>query len=263
MCVCEAIEFPIDIEVVERGTQSKEKDAQTEREQNVLGAVYVGALRIPDTAGEADVPPIRDEDLDKDLVHMTAGDDADRVFWAPQQPHAPMQVDAQPSGASVADLLANLGSMPQVAAGFAAQASSGGLGFDPAALLQSLDPARLAQLSNAASQQQQQQQQQPQPSQYQDSSSYYNGANNEYDGYQDSQYGRDRESGRGRGRGRGRGARGGSGAGFTRKQIPCTFYQQGRQVYRTLLLSGEQMADWGPCRCRYGDQCDFAHEMVS
>jgi protein phosphatase 1 regulatory subunit 10 len=70
--------------------------------------------------------------------------------------------------------------------------------------------------------------------------------------------------GRGRGgRFRGRGRGGGDGNGFRHsKRKPCTFFQSGRRAnYQILHIS--RKTDTSQYRCKYGDQCDFAHELIS
>ncbi|KAL0581198.1 hypothetical protein V5O48_000786 [Marasmius crinis-equi] len=73
-----------------------------------------------------------------------------------------------------------------------------------------------------------------------------------------------RGGGRGGGRFRGRG-RGGSEGGFRHnKRKPCSFFQSGRRANLEFLRKNERKLIIPPVyRCKYGDQCDFAHELIS
>jgi protein phosphatase 1 regulatory subunit 10 len=70
---------------------------------------------------------------------------------------------------------------------------------------------------------------------------------------------------KGRGRGRGRG-RGGREDGYRHiKRKPCSFFAAGRRASNLKLMSNEKETDYATSeinRCKYGDQCDFAHDLT-
>ncbi|KAJ6516426.1 hypothetical protein C8R45DRAFT_960109 [Mycena sanguinolenta] len=242
-----SIELPDDIPD-ERGAQSQEKAMQEQREQTALVSLYMTPSSIPDSPAEPSVV-IPDEDVDKEVHEMTTGPDVDAVFWS--GPAIPIdQPQPQPGVGpltSVADLVGQLAGGPSVAPA------------DPGAVMQALPPEQLQQLLAQLSQlpatqqlQQQiqtpQQQQQPQQQPYGDwpglnqfSADYSQAPSFSDDGGERHGGWPMSRGGRGRGRGRGRGGMGGDDGYRHSKKRLCNFFAAGR--------------------CKYGDQCDFSHEM--
>ncbi|KAF8883408.1 hypothetical protein BD779DRAFT_1612268 [Infundibulicybe gibba] len=247
------LEIPADVESRPRGEGSEEKVTQEQREQTALGALYT-PTQVPDSPAEP-VSVISEEEVDRDVKTMTSGPDVDSVFWS----GAP--VLAVPPLTSVADLMGQLAAVGSVngtdtiPGGGGPSFSAPGVdlkaaGLDPSATLsavQSLPQEQLQQLLQQLSA----------PALYGQAGQVpYNGTDqawptpNQYPaeyGYQDDAaaadpWTSDRGRGRGRGRGGGRG-RGDDGGYRHNKRKPCNFFAAGR--------------------CKYGDQCDFAHEVFS
>jgi len=252
------IEIPPDIEARPRGEESQERIAQEEREKIALGALYMSAAQIPDSAVEPS-HQIPEDQVDVNVRIMVTGPDVDSIFWTGPQPAA---VNVEP--VSVSQLVQQLGVASQNPIDtqdpnkpFPAMESnllSTMTGFGNVTpehlthILASLTGHNgyLAQHQAGGG-----------------SSSIppYNAAGdqawnmNQYGadyGYDESNGHDSRRfpsdtgwEGRGRGGRRGRGGgRGGVSEAYkdSRKRKPCTFFAQGR--------------------CRYGDQCDFSHEPV-
>lgn len=247
----------------QRGSESQERATQEQREQTALVSLYMSPSSIPDSPAEPSVV-ILDEEVDKDVREMTTGPEVDSVFWSgpPIPAEQPQPQPGVPPPTSVADLVGQL---------------AGGAGVtvpvDP--VMQALPPeqlqhllAQLSQLPPAQQVQQmhmQQQQQQPpygdwpglnqfsadysQPPAFQDDSGERNGW----------PVGR---GGRGRGRGRGRGGFGGDDGYRHNKKRLCNFFAAGRraqnQISKTRPKTDLCLRNF---RCKYGDQCDYSHEM--
>ncbi|KAF8211668.1 hypothetical protein K438DRAFT_1807693 [Mycena galopus ATCC 62051] len=244
-----SIEMPEDLPD-ERGAGSQEKAMQEQREQTALVSLYMTPSSIPDSPAEPSLI-IPDEDVDKEVHEMTTGPDVDTVFWSgPAMPIDPPQ--PQPGVlplSSVADLVGQLAGGPSAAPA------------DPGAVMQTLPPEQLqqllAQLSQLPPAQQLQQQihsqmhSQMQPQQQQQQQPYgdWPGLNQFSADYSQPAFQDDggerggwpMRGGRGRGRGRGRGGAGGDDGYRHNKKRLCNFFAAGR--------------------CKYGDQCDFSHEM--
>ncbi|TFK88370.1 hypothetical protein K466DRAFT_585597 [Polyporus arcularius HHB13444] len=252
------LEMPPDLQIPPRGGESTERAAQEEREQSALVVLYSSPLEIPDSPAE---PPtqIAEEQVDEGVCIMLTGPEVDGVFW---QGGAPAIVDTVRPSASVAELVGQLASAaPDVMMGDASQAQAampnlyGNLnGINVEQLQQLMQHAQALNQGPYAGPPSQ-----PQPGDPWGPGNQYS----EYDrGYQENGAGRGVGTGDpnrrwteeaqgwgpdrgGRGRGGGRGGRGasrGRGDGFRNtKRKPCSFFQAGR--------------------CRYGDQCDFSHEI--
>lgn len=250
-----------DEERYDRGRESVEKEVQEQREATALAALYPDPSLIPESPSE---PPtaLSDEETEQGMLLMNAGPEIQaEISEHPGDDFAP-----GPSMGSVAELVGQLAAGNQSfvdpsmsgaqfnappgldlkAAGIDAAATVGALQNLPQDTLQTL----LSQLQNTmAVAQAPQPQQPPPPPSYQWGGAPGSGGPPPGDGY--GEYDRWNNNGhseggygRGRGRGRGRGGGGGGGGGDYRpysKRKPCSFFQQGR--------------------CRYGDQCDFLHEM--
>ncbi|KAF9032645.1 hypothetical protein BDZ89DRAFT_1063259 [Hymenopellis radicata] len=76
------IEIPVDIEYKERGLESQEKATQEQREESVLGALYLSLAQIP---------------VDTQVQAMTVGPELEAAFWDPMTPNV-----------NVAELMAQL-----------------------------------------------------------------------------------------------------------------------------------------------------------
>ncbi|KAJ7229156.1 hypothetical protein GGX14DRAFT_416895 [Mycena pura] len=253
------LEMPADLSDQERGSDSKEKTTQEQREQTALVSLYMSPSSIPDSPAEAS-QTIPDEEVDKDVREMTTGPEVDQVFWSgppiPLTP-TPPQPGSPPLSSSVADLVGQLAGGVDVAHAHP---------VDP--MIQALPPEQLQQLLVQLTQlgqtpqqqqqiiqvQQQQQLQQPQlQQQSQPSFGDWSGLNQFSTDYsQATSFQEDSgerngwpsfRGGRGRGRGRGRGGMGGPDdyRHNKRKQL-CNFFAAGR--------------------CKYGDQCDYSHDMA-
>ncbi|KAJ7727884.1 hypothetical protein B0H16DRAFT_1677208 [Mycena metata] len=251
------IEIPAEIpDQGPRGSESQEKATQEQREQTALVSLYMSPSSIPDSPAEPSVV-IPDEEVDKDVREMTAGPEVDAVFWSgpPIPPVEPPQPGVPPLS-SVADLVGQL-------AGGVDAARANAMSVDP--VMQALPPEQLqhllAQLSQLPStqpplQQQQIHMQMPhQPPPPQAPYGDWPGLNQFSTDYSQSAFNQDdhggpgerngwsvNRGGRGRGRGRGRGG-GGDDGGYrhSNKKRLCNFFAAGR--------------------CKYGDQCDYSHEM--
>jgi len=251
------LEIPREADQRPRGEESQEKLTQEQREQTALGALYMSPAHIPESPGEPTYLLSEDE-VDKDVRVMTSGPEVDAVFWS-GPPIMPMP--QLPN--SVAELVGQLAATTGVGDAMA---------VDPNVTLQtmqSLPPeqlhALLQQLQNFPPAQPQAQQHLYDGGADQQSWNMGNDANSNHygpsygQGYHDnsnshqdrwdgsggsSRGGRGTRGGfRGRGRGRG-GPPGDDGGGYRHnKRKPCSFFAAGR--------------------CKYGDQCDFAHEIFS
>ncbi|KAF9551560.1 hypothetical protein CPC08DRAFT_674626 [Agrocybe pediades] len=241
------------------GGNSQEKTTQEEREQTALGAVYMSLNQIPESPAEPNIIP--EEEVDKNVTLMAVGPENEPVFGQDGMP-GPV--------ASVADLVGQLGSLDGQPSGISLDAAASvvgvGAGVDlnaSLAAVQSLPQEQLQMLlqqlqlpgggtpfggvattpyGNPADavwpnhqqygtdygyQEDQQQQQQQHPR------------------WSDGLRGRGRGIGGGRGRGRGRGDEGYRPYPTTtiRRRPPCSFFAAGR--------------------CKYGDQCDYSHDLSS
>lgn len=260
------IDIPIDIDLRPRGEGSEERTKQEQREATALGALYISAAHIPDAPAE---PPhvISEEETDRDTQIMACGSEADAVFWSGGGPASPPQ--------SVADLVGQLaeGSIPLDPT--LAAASFNGQGLDLAAV--GLDANSTVSSIQALPQEQIQQllQQLAGPAMFAQSDQHYNPIGTDQSGWagystefaQPQQYQDESDRGwKGRGRGRGRGRGGETGYRHHNKR-PCSFFLAGRRAFEhsrngvfpkneaKLMMASEIN------RCKYGDQCDFAHEF--
>lgn len=239
------LEIPSEIEIPERGKDSVEKIVQDEREKVALGALYMTEAQIPETAGEP-TSTLPDDQVDAQVKAMLVGQDMEALFWSDLPPPAAM-------ASSVAELVGQLtaGGIPDVVMSDVNPPPA----FDPS-VLASIRPEALQQLVQQA--QALQGVAPPYPpgppppptGPRVNGDQGWDGPFQDYDrGFDDKDrtWGREdgwgEHGGRGRGRGRGRGGGFGRGDGFRGRKRPCTFFQQGR--------------------CRYGDRCDFSHELVS
>ncbi|KAI0706944.1 hypothetical protein C8T65DRAFT_221484 [Cerioporus squamosus] len=275
------LEMPPDLQIPPRGGQSTERAAQEEREQSALVVLYSSPAQIPDSPAE---PPtqIPEEQVDESVCIMLTGPEVDGVFW---QGGAPAIVDTVRPSASVAELVGQLAAAaPDVVMGDASQAQAampnlyGNLnGINVEQLQQLMQHAQALNqgpFAGAPSQ--------PDPSQGWVSGNQYS----EYDrGYHENGAGRGGVGGGpgdpnrrwneeaqgwgpdrgGRGRGGGRGGRGagrGRGDGFrSTKRKPCSFFQAGRRALEFAWKPETGKLMQMLHRCRYGDQCDFSHEI--
>ena len=74
-----ALDLPPELDVPERGKDSLEKDAQTQREQTALSALYMSEAQIPGCPGEISTT-IPDEEVDREVRMMLTGPDIDAVL---------------------------------------------------------------------------------------------------------------------------------------------------------------------------------------
>ncbi|PPQ81083.1 hypothetical protein CVT25_014546 [Psilocybe cyanescens] len=278
--------MPIDLppETPERGGQSEEKKTQAEREQMALSAMYMSPNQIPDSPAEP-TNVMSEEEADQDVTQMTAGPEMDPVFWSsePVATAAAMPVSV-PGAPSVADLVGQLAMGMDPASMMSAGAGGMSASHDLGAIAQSLPPEQLQQLLHSL---------QVGAAQYAGMAAYGGtgaGAGNgddgawasgsgvsvnnpygaEYGYHEDAEMqqsrpgwaadGRGRGGGRGRGRGRGRGEEG-----FRPyiKRKPCSFFAAGRRASES-KFENKTRTDFvtsGINRCKYGDQCDFAHDL--
>ncbi|KAK0191456.1 hypothetical protein F5146DRAFT_1048772 [Armillaria mellea] len=227
------IDIPIDIELRPRGDASEEKTTQEQREETALGAMYMTSAHIPPSPGEP-AKQIADEEVDRDVQTMTSGPDVEGIFWNNAEP--------APSNLGVADLVA------QLAGTMETPPVNGDINVPP------VDATTASALSTLAPEQLQQLLQQLNPTLF--GNGNFGGGGDQNWAQQPvgfAEYGQDDASdgwrgggrgarGAGRGRGRGRGGRTDDGYRHNKRK-PCSFFQAGR--------------------CKYGDQCDFAHEYVS
>lgn len=253
------IDRPADIEntVPMRGERSQEKATQEQREQTALSAVYMTPQMIPDSPAEPAVV-IPEEEVDKEVVTMICGE-SDSIFWSGGMPIEPVSHTA-----SVADLVGQLANGGVDPAMGGTHFNSQGLdmksvGLDPSATLSAVSALPDEQLQQLL---QQLASYGPAGSNPSSSSSSYNDIDPGY-GAPPNQYANDygqsyyddnererwpQSGGRGRGRGRGFGRGRGGGRGSEdykqhNKRKPCSFFAAGK--------------------CKFGDQCDFAHEIIS
>ncbi|PFH50568.1 hypothetical protein AMATHDRAFT_75551 [Amanita thiersii Skay4041] len=258
------VEIPIDIDTRPRGEDSVEKVTQEQREQTALGALYMSNAQIPESPAEpAYVMP--DEEVDKEVKRMTSGPEVDAMFWSADS------ITPAPHMATVSELVNQLakgvvdpslnGMTPFNGQGLDLQAV--GLNGNPTlSAVQALPQEHVQILLQQLRGQQfpQSNQQPPQPPPGQPLGQAYGGAPDQAwpstphhfstdhgQGYNhdDAEHDRwtDGRGGRGRGRGRGGRGRGDDGYRHHNKRKPCSFFAAGR--------------------CKYGDQCDFAHEIYS
>jgi protein phosphatase 1 regulatory subunit 10 len=238
-----AVEFPPELELTERGSNSQEKEQQARREEAELSAIYTSPEQIPPTPGEP-VVVLPDDQLDAEVKSMVVGEKVDGIFWSGAPPTGP---------ASVADLVGQLtaggGDVPM---GDATGHAWGG--FDVGAMSSEQLQMLVQQARTIFSQQQQQQPQGLAPVGPGSGAPPFDGGadhnwNSQYQDFgrehrdEDAGHGRwDGEGGghgggRGRGRGRGRGGGGSSGnggGGFRHnKRTPCSFYMQGRRASKS------------------------------
>jgi len=194
-------------------------------------------LHIPESPAELTFT-LTDEDIDKDMKQMTAGVDADAVFWAPTPAEVPLQPQQVPQqlGAvsSVSELLANLtGALQQTN-------NTNTTNMDPSSIatannfMQSLPAeqfqALMAQFQNPMGGVAPPAQPQQDWSGWQSADTDNGGGEQWFDGGDNGGKGR---GGRGRGRGRGGGGSGGGreGGGRPYRKKQCIFYMEGRQAY--------------------------------
>ncbi|KAG7446023.1 uncharacterized protein BT62DRAFT_1006200 [Guyanagaster necrorhizus] len=262
------IDIPIDIEIRPRGDASEEKATQEQREETALGAMYMTPAHIPPSPGEP-TNQIPDEEVDRDVQTMTSGPDVEAVFWN--------NADPAPSNLGVADLVAQLaGAMETPPFGVN---GNGDINVPP------VDASTASALSTMPPEQLQQLLQQLNPTLFGNGNAnqipFGGGDQNwtqqpggftEYGhGLQDDTSegaGHWRGGGRGargigRARGRGRGGRTDDGGYRHNKRKPCSFFQAGRRALNQHMSKLGTETDRSVNRCKYGDQCDFAHEYVS
>ncbi|KJA21705.1 hypothetical protein HYPSUDRAFT_41852 [Hypholoma sublateritium FD-334 SS-4] len=260
-----------------RGSASQEKSTQEEREQSALSAVYMSPNQIPDSPAEPAVV-LTDDEVDREAKTMSVGAALDALFQWGAEPALP------PPGAaaSVAELVGQLamGSLMDVgggAPGAPAQMDMQGAASATLAAVQGLLPQDqlqqlLAQLSSSASAAAgppyglQNPPQQPQPPTQQQLAAYaaegwgqslYDYGHHQYaedgagaGGAADQQQQRGwADSGRGRGRG---GGGRGRGRGAESKPYQYNAFNNARKKPCSFFAAG---------RCKYGDLCDFMHEM--
>ena len=279
-----ALEMPPDLQIPPRGSESTERAAQEEREQSALVVLYSSLAQIPDSPAE---PPtqIPEEQVDEGVCMMLTGPEVDAVFW---QGGAPAIVDTVRPSASVAELVGQLAAAaPDVVMGEGSQAQAQAAMPNLYGNLNGINVEQLQQLMQHAQALSQtpyagppSQGQQGDPSQGWGPGNQYS----EYDrGYHENGAGRGagpgdpsrrwneeaqgwgpERGGRGRGGGRGmRGAGRGRGDGYrSTKRKPCSFFQAGRRAleFAWKPQTGKLMQMLH--RCRYGDQCDFSHEIL-
>jgi len=219
-----------------RGSESTEKLTQEQREQTALGAVYMTPNQIPESPAEP-TAVITEEEVDRDVTTMTTGPEVDAIFWSGEP--APVM-------ASVADLVGQLAMGNMMDPSMIGTAPNT-QGLDLSAIVQNLPQEQLQQLLQQLSV--------PagpfgQVSQYGGDESWSSVPSQSLAEYgqtyhEDSDQMRWSSESRGRGgrgRGRGRGGRGEDGYRQIRRK-PCSFFAAGR--------------------CKYGDQCDFAHDLLA
>lgn len=265
------MDLPPELDVPERGKDSLEKDAQTQREQTALSALYMSEAQIPGCPGEISTT-IPDEEVDREVRMMLTGPDIDAVLWTDTPP---------PPGSSVADLvgqLANVGGGQGMALdGFSTQDNMmiNGQTQTPSldTLLEGLSAERLQQITQALATSTASMYVSPPtgpassqyghghahghaPAHDPNTNGNLNGTGNlHWQTQNDSDADiRDRrwedswDRGFGRGRGRGRGGRGrGLGDSFRNiKRKPCTFFAAGRRASdsKSSLQASKLMANF-------------------
>ncbi|KAF9021820.1 hypothetical protein BDZ89DRAFT_1071126 [Hymenopellis radicata] len=208
------IEIPVDIEYKERGLESQEKATQEQREESVLGALYLSLAQIPVSPAEAS-HVLSDAEVDTQVQAMTVGPELEAAFWDPMTPNV-----------NVAELMAQLNGAGRMMGGGGAGGEHNVSPMDAAAALAAAIP---------------QDQLQSLLSQLNPIIGGFGGGDPSWSA-PPADYGTGTGTGGGS-RGRGRGGGGGGGGHRNSKRKPCSFFQAGR--------------------CKFGDQCDFAHEYAS
>lgn len=245
-----ALEIPEDIlHNLRPGADSEEKSAQEEREKGALASLYTAGVPIPDSPAEPD-SQIQEDQVDVNCKIMLAGGEVQPFF---QQAMSVSDLVGQLRAPEPA--MMNYGQEDVAMSNPAANGlfnladlQNGGLrtfGIDATALselaqtLGQLGPAAEA-VNNVlagygAAEAEYAAQTQPQ----QNWGGY--STNEGYGDYDERDRSRDRDGPRGRGwRGRGRGGfRGGRGGGDrdykSKRQLPCTFYAQGRRASSSFI----------------------------
>ncbi|KAI0318105.1 hypothetical protein OF83DRAFT_1163608 [Amylostereum chailletii] len=235
-----------------RGSDSQEKVVQEQREATALGAMYLSAAQIPDSPAEPSTQ-LSQEQVDAEVRVMFSGAELEGVV-SQYPPSNDTQAEPAPS---VSDLVGQLAGMDQhqLAEGVSR------LQADPNMVAQ-LTPEQLQHVMQLLGMT-------PPVAPAQDASVYAAAAapvsqgwpseTSDYYAQQQQQYSEptgDRHSrwpqqssesqwsGGGGGGGRGgfgRGGGRGGGRGRGKSRVPCSFFAQGR--------------------CKFGDQCDFGHEL--
>ncbi|KAH9942986.1 uncharacterized protein BXZ73DRAFT_87435 [Epithele typhae] len=266
------LDIPREFEVEARGSKSQECAAQEERELSALVVLYTSPAQIPDSPAEPS-SQLSEEQTDEGVCLMTTGHDADGIFWDGGEPAL---VDTIRPTASVAELVGQLQTdRPDVVMSDPSAAASAMPSVYPALNEINSDQLQLLMAHAAALSQNGSlanlggRTPPSEPSwapgnqfpEY-DRGTPENGSagsgpadpnrrwTDDWPGpgagaggggpERGGPFGR---GGRGLGGGRGRGAGRGQGEGRRNtKRRPCTFFMAGR--------------------CRYGDQCDFSHELA-
>ena len=263
-----------------RGHASQEKGVQEEREQTALSAVYMTPSQIPDSPTEPSTI-LSDEEVDKDVITMQLGDEMEGIFYPAvpaDDPSKSMNVD---SSLNVSQLIGQLSSSAShVMDTIPHQVPT--VDLMSVTAMQNLRPDQLqlllAQISSTigvGSEQQQFGQYSTTPSSGSDTVPSGWGSTtpphfSDYTAYSDEgdKYS-SRWEGRGRGRGGGRGGRSeewGAKPYSSRKSRPCLFFQQQRRALNFKFQMSHEKVSYTNFfeinRCKYGDQCDFLHELV-
>ncbi|KAF8529229.1 hypothetical protein BU17DRAFT_37395 [Hysterangium stoloniferum] len=242
-----------------RGENSQEKAAQEEREKSALNAFYMSSSQIPDSPAEP-TNQIPEDEVDINVKHMVSGNDV-RELDRSGDSSAPISVQeliSQLTGAGASAIADPIDTTMATDPAPTVDLKQLGLDLNLIAQLAAQQPQALAQNSvPAVNGYTYAPPQQP----------YVNDAwNGQYQEYSQQQItyeedGAHRTKGwdsstdqgwRGRGRGGGSGTgRGGRGAFRHTKRKLCNFYAHGRRAREFI----------SPQICRYGDQCDFLHEL--
>ncbi|KAL4241493.1 hypothetical protein ABKN59_000054 [Abortiporus biennis] len=141
------IDMPTDLDISEKGKDSREKITQEAREQTALIAKYMTSAQIPDSPGEPAMQ-IPEDKVDEEVKLMITGTDVDSIFWSSGVPAA---IEPQMATASVAELVGQLSAgAPEFA-----NAQSQPFNFNAAALssiagLSNFGPDQLQQLVQQA-----------------------------------------------------------------------------------------------------------------
>lgn len=258
MTVLSVVEMPPDPESrPPRGSESTEKLTQEQREQTALGAVYMTPNQIPESPAEP-TEVLTEEEVDRDVTAMTTGPEVDAIFWSGEP--APVM-------ASVADLVGQLAMGNMMDPSMIGTAPNT-QGLDLSAIVQNLPQEQLQQLLQQLSVPTGPFGQVPQYSGDESWSSVPGQGLAEYGQtyHEDSDQMRWSSESRGRGargRGRGRGGRGEDGYRQIRRK-PCSFFAAGRRALNLkLIMTKTDYTTSGINRCKYGDQCDFAHDLLA